>query len=122
MWDGIKNAFRAALNWIISKWNNLSFRIPGLSLPGVGEVFSGATISTPDIPYLAKGGTITAAGMAVVGENGPELLSMPKGAQVTPLNNAAGGGGPTVIRLEGERAVVEFIRRLIRQNNLLQVT
>jgi len=39
MWDGIKNSFRSALDWIISAWNNLSFKIPGVDthIPGVGK-------------------------------------------------------------------------------------
>lgn len=36
------------------------------------------------LPGLAKGGTITGAGSTIVGENGPELLHLPKGAQVNP--------------------------------------
>jgi hypothetical protein len=34
---------------------------------------------------LATGGFITSPGMKVVGERGPELLSLPRGASVTPL-------------------------------------
>jgi TP901 family phage tail tape measure protein len=36
------------------------------------------------IPWLADGGMATHAGLAVVGERGPELLSLPRGATVTP--------------------------------------
>lgn len=36
------------------------------------------------LPGLARGGTVTGAGATIVGENGPELLSLPKGAQVNP--------------------------------------
>lgn len=123
MWDGIKNSFRSAINWIIYKWNGISFRIPPISVPGIGQVWGGMTLSLPDLPYLAKGGKVVGAGMAVVGEKGPEILSMPKGAQVTPLGPGALGGGSQVmtLELEGERAIVELIRRLIRKNNLLQV-
>ncbi|NKS02654.1 hypothetical protein GS528_16960 [Rhodococcus hoagii] len=28
MWDGIKNAFKGAINWIIQAWNAIEFRIP----------------------------------------------------------------------------------------------
>ena len=100
MWDGIKNAFKSAINWIVGKWNGLSFRIPGLSVPGLGQVWGGATLSTPDIPMLAKGGTALTAGAAIVGERGPELLHMPRGATVQPL--PAGGGGPIEVRFSGE--------------------
>ena len=104
MWDGIKDAFRSALNWLIGAWNNLSFSIPGLSVPGLGQVWGGATLSTPDIPMLATGGDIMRAGTALVGERGPELLHLPRGAQVQPLSGrnaptAAGGG---TLRITGE--------------------
>lgn len=36
------------------------------------------------LPGLAEGGTVTRAGHVVVGERGPELLSLPRGAQVNP--------------------------------------
>jgi hypothetical protein len=39
----------------------------------------------PTIPGLATGGMIVGSGMAMVGEEGPELVSLPKGAQV--VNN-----------------------------------
>ena len=38
------------------------------------------------IPMLAEGGTITQAGTVMVGERGAELLDLPRGAKVTPLN------------------------------------
>jgi hypothetical protein len=120
MWDGLKSAFRSAINWIIYKWNSLSFRIPGISVPGLGQIWGGATLSTPDLPYLAKGGNIMAAGSVVVGDDGPEVLTLPKGAQVTPLNKA--NSGPQAVRIElvGERAMVEMFRRLMRTADLLQ--
>jgi TP901 family phage tail tape measure protein len=56
MWDGIKNAFRDAINWIIDKWNNLSFHVGPFSF------------DTPDIPHLARGGMVASEAMAIVGE------------------------------------------------------
>ncbi|MFG2059661.1 phage tail tape measure protein [Micromonospora sp. NPDC048930] len=100
MWDGIKNAFKSAVNWIIRKWNDLSFRIPGISVPGLGQVWGGATLSTPNLPMLAKGGNILNSGMAIVGEAGPELVHLGRGATVQPL--PAGGGGHAEMRLTGE--------------------
>lgn len=99
MWNGIKDSFRSAINWVIRKWNGLSFRIPGLSVPGVGQIWGGATLSTPNIPMLAKGGTALTAGAAIVGERGPELLHMPRGATVQPL---PAGGGHAEVRHTGE--------------------
>lgn len=120
MWDGLKSGFKAAVNWVIGKWNNLSFGIPSFSF--AGRSFPGITIGTPDIPYLAKGGTVQRAGTAVVGERGPELVSLSRGAQVTPLKRGAAGGRGQTVRIEvvGDREVAAFLRRMIRTANLLQ--
>lgn len=69
MFDGIKNAFKSAINWVISKWNNLSFSIPGVDthIPGVGKV-GGFTLSTPNIGLLAAGGMVANKATAIVGE------------------------------------------------------
>jgi hypothetical protein len=49
--------------------------------------------------WFATGGRMSSAGTAVVGENGPELLHLPGGAQVTPLNgrNFSGMGSLQII-------------------------
>lgn len=78
--DGLKDAFRGALNWVIDRWNGLQFKVP--HIPGLPDV----TIGTPDIPRLARGGTFN--GAAVVGERGPELLV---GAGRVVPNNQLGG-------------------------------
>ena len=45
------------------------------------------------IQGLAKGGNIMRAGTVKVGEEGPELVKLPRGAQVQPLD---GSGGMTI--------------------------
>jgi hypothetical protein len=42
-------------------------------------------------PGLATGGTVTSPGAVWVGENGPELLNLPTGAQVKPLDKLSSG-------------------------------
>ncbi|MBM7083600.1 phage tail tape measure protein [Micromonospora humidisoli] len=116
MFDGVKSAFRNAINWIIGKWNGLSFTIGGGSFMGVSV--PSASFGTPNIPYLAKGGTIDRSGLAVVGERGPELLSLNRGAQVTPLTGR--GGGVTVIELRSggtalDDLLVEILRGAIKR-------
>src|SRR6185437_14025531 len=63
MFDGLKNAFRDSIDWIIRGWNGLQFSIPGVNshIPGVGTI-GGLTLGTPDIPLLANG-IITAGPM-----------------------------------------------------------
>lgn len=117
MFDGIKGAFRSAINWVIGKWNNFSFTIGGGSVLGVN--IPSVTLGTPNIPFLAGGGTITSSGSAIVGEAGPELLSLPRGAAVTPLSRGAGAGGRTVIEIRSggskfDDLLVEVLRRSVR--------
>ncbi|XTZ18195.1 phage tail tape measure protein [Micromonospora echinospora] len=102
MWDGIKDAFKSAVNWIIGKWNSLSFRIPPVSVPGLGQVWGGATLSTPNIPMLAKGGHILGSGTAIVGERGPELVHLGRGATVQPLASGSAMAGLLRLLISGE--------------------
>lgn len=84
--NAVAGAAKGAIDVILGGWNALQFKIPGFK---VGPVhFGGTTIGVPKIPLLAAGGTVTTAGSAIVGERGPEILSLPAGAQVSPL-----GGG-----------------------------
>lgn len=43
------------------------------------------------IPKLAEGGILGSSGSVMVGERGPEILSLPSGARVTPLDKSSGG-------------------------------
>lgn len=100
IFDGLAAVAKAPLNAIISLVNMAISGINGVirtvnKLPNVniGEIGS--------IPYLAKGGVLS-RGSAVVGEAGPELLTMSQGrAVVQPLTNNnttnnANYGGVTV--------------------------
>ena len=52
-----------------------------------------------DIPYLAKGGTVL-SGSAIVGEAGPELLTVgPSGTRVQPLTNTGGSKSVTPVAI-----------------------
>lgn len=117
----IKAAFKNAINWVIGKWNNLSF--PGIS---VGGVQISPSIGTPNIGYLAKGGIAKARGTFVVGEEGPELLQMGStSGRVTP-NNKLGGGGDTYHFAAGsivlDASKIESIEQLINMINSLKST
>ncbi|GAC81221.1 Phage-related protein [Gordonia malaquae] len=67
LWDGIKDGFKSAVNWVVRKWNDLSFKIPEITipnpLPGDNDFkIGGQSLDTPDIPYLASGGPVRGAG------------------------------------------------------------
>lgn len=100
LWDGIKNGAKAGLNGVIWFLNKAIDGLNAMLTPArkvievIGKVF-GANwtmdqIQIPHIPMLANGGTLW-DGSALVGEKGPELLTMMKngGARVTPLNGSA---------------------------------
>lgn len=102
MFDFLKTAFKTAINWVIEKWNSLEFKIPEIDPPGPGPTFGGFTIGVPDIPKLAAGGTVMSAGLSLIGERGPEILRLPRGARVEPLVSPRLSGGGDVSPVFGE--------------------
>ncbi|XVU25813.1 phage tail tape measure protein [Actinoplanes sp. CA-054009] len=121
MWDGIKSAFKSAINWVISKWNNLSFGIPGFSIAGMS--IPGVNVSTPDIPYLAQGGIVPATRggrLTVIGEGGEDeavaplsrLASMISTAVATGLRMARSTGGGDVWEVHVDLG--DEVRKVIR--------
>lgn len=87
MFDGLAAMVKAPLNTVIGLINKAFASIGNISIPDWVPGLGGKTFSLPQIPYLAKGGTINESGMAVVGEAGAELIEMPTGARVTPLSD-----------------------------------
>nr|DAE51428.1 MAG TPA: minor tail protein [Caudoviricetes sp.] len=72
---GLINGAIDGINWMIGGLNTLSFDVPDW-VPFIGGSHFGLNIPLlGKIPYLAKGG-ILSQGSAVVGEAGPELLTM----------------------------------------------
>jgi len=72
----------------------------GVEKPTALGVIGGGRIKQPrgaspplfqDVPYYAQGTPFHPGGPAVVGDAGPEMLNLPRGASVTP-----GGGGTTI--------------------------
>lgn len=98
MWDGIKNAFRSAINWIIGRWNGLALRLPAISIPGIGQVWGGMTLSTPDLPMLDTGGRILRTGLAVV-HTGERVIpaAQARREQPSPPGDAARSGTLRVV-------------------------
>ena len=81
--EGIKTMFRNAFNWIIDKVNAL---IGGLNKIKLPDFLGGGGINIPKIPTLWKGSNYTLGGLTLVGEQGPELVNMPRGASVAPAH------------------------------------
>jgi hypothetical protein len=83
------NGIIALINGAIEALNQLSVTIPDW-VPVIGGQTWG--LNLPKIPMLAEGGTILRSGSVIVGENGPELLRLPRGASVDPDISGAGTG------------------------------
>jgi hypothetical protein len=72
--------FRVAFDWIIGMWQDVRSALTSLLNIGSGPAKMGGRI-----PKMGDGGNVMAAGMATVGERGPETLYLPRGAVVEPL-------------------------------------
>lgn len=84
---GAVNSVISHINTLIAGLNNIGFDLP--SWLGGGS-FRFNIPSIPNIPYLAKGG-IVGEGSAIVGEAGPELLTVSNGrTMVQPLPGNTG--------------------------------
>lgn len=83
---GLLNMAIGAINSLINGFNSIGFTMPkwlggGSWHPNIPNI--------PSIPFLAKGGTVL-SGSAIVGEDGPELLTVgPGGTKVQPLTNSS---------------------------------
>ena len=86
VFEGIVNVAKVPINAIIKMLNSAIDGINGLQIPDWVPGIGGKGLNIPKIPMLAKGGEIDESGLAIVGERGPELLSLPQGASVTPLS------------------------------------
>jgi len=89
---GVGDAFKGALNFIIDIvngfigfLNNIQIDIPRVNIPGTDIGVGGGSIdpfNINTIPHLAKGIRGFGGGLALVGERGPEVVAMPRGADV----------------------------------------
>jgi hypothetical protein len=103
------------VNWLIGKWNNFSLSLGGGSILGVS--LPSVTLNTPDIPYLAKGGTAQAGRSYLVGEKGPELWTPGQTGRVTSTDQTFGGPSSIELHLDlGEGIAQVFDIQLDRSN------
>lgn len=121
MWDGLKNSFRSAINWVVDKWNGLSFTIPTVDTP-LGS-FGGWSIDFPDIPRLADGGVVKArpgGTLAVIGEGGRDEAVIPLDRYRSPVatastsitvNVTAGVGDPAEIGRQVAATLDAYVRQ-----------
>lgn len=83
--DGIVAILKGSINILINMLNTVIDNINNVLISNLNKI-PGTSISTiPKIPRLASGTSFFKGGVAMVGENGPELVFLPKGTKV--LNN-----------------------------------
>lgn len=123
MWDGIVSGAKAAVNIAVSGINKIIQAINAL-ISGINRIPGVPNMSKiPHVPKLAHGGI--AGGLAMVGEQGRELVRLPQGSHVRPHGTTEammrGSGGPADIRLTINSAggrlndlLVEILRKSIK--------
>lgn len=79
--------FKAAWNFISGIFNDIKGGISG-ALGGIGHALHGL-----GIPGFAVGTSFAPGGLSIVGEHGPELMYIPRGAQIIPNSQLGLGGG-----------------------------
>jgi hypothetical protein len=95
-------------------FSNLKFKIPmpHFDLKTVYKKVAGISVPVPDIDinWYAKGTNFAPGGLAVVGEQGPELVNLPRGSQVKTANetqNLLGKRGDTNINIYPQKAIID---------------
>jgi hypothetical protein len=90
--DVIKTAFKDAINWVITKWNNFHVGMGAIKIAG-HTVVPGFDLGTPDIPLLATGGVMGPGDTGIVGDAGPEVASVDRSGKttITPLSRGRSG-------------------------------
>ena len=107
IWTGVKYGVNKAIGAINSVSGALN-KVPGIDIPS--------------IPQLAKGTSSFGGGTALVGEQGPELINLPRGAQVLNAQDTAdatGGINIGEVHLHDEMDFDNFVQTLFLRKNWL---
>ena len=110
-----ENAINGFINMINGAIGIIN-KIPGVSIGKIGTI---------NLPRFASGVNNFGGGLAVVGENGPEVVNLPRGANVVGNHQLSGlGGGSVHIEIHGNivnetpEAADRFMDRLNRMATL----
>lgn len=112
--NGLIRGIVGGVNGVIRALNRFQIKVPAwiTKLTGISQFgFNLAEVAAPQIPLLAEGGE--AKGTAVVGEDGPELVDLPKGSTVIPLNKSSISVG-----IEDLSEKVDILIKLFRDMNI----
>jgi TP901 family phage tail tape measure protein len=107
--ESVINAAISGLNGLIGVVN----KVPGVNIGEIGSV---------TLPRLASGGRAIREGLALVGEEGPEIIRMARGAEVVPLDRMPGGSNRTIVvpvYLDANKKLTELV---IEESGLGDIT
>lgn len=112
--NNIVGLINSAINFVNHNFIDAANKLPGVNFPHI-----------PSLPYLAKGGNVVQGGLAVVGDAGPEIVHLPTGASVTPLNSQGNTGatGPSSasMKITGsvDSAFATLFKQLVRNSAIV---
>lgn len=90
--EGIKKPINTIIGFINTLIDGINYVLDNPIASAIGGIFGTGTPQIGKIPMLANGGTLS-SGSAIVGEAGPEVLTMANGAAtVTPIVNVDTSG------------------------------
>lgn len=92
--EALKKPFQQAWDWIKNLWGGLGDVLRNIikNIPG-GEW----AMQQLHVPGFAEGTPFAPGGLAIVGERGPELVNLPRGAQVIPNHQLSMNSGATTV-------------------------
>lgn len=94
---GFANSFIGANNAVVRGLNAIQIQVPNW-VPVFGGKAWGFNLK--ETPMLAQGTPWWGGGQAIVGERGPELVNLPRGAEVVPNSRLGGAaGGPVTFNV-----------------------
>lgn len=109
MWNRVKNSAVEAWNYISHiDWGktfiNIGKSIGNSIIDLIQGAINGAFAGIPGapkvrLPHLARGTDYFSGGMALVGERGPELVSLPRGSSITPNSQLPPMGSSQIINV-----------------------
>ncbi|MEO1063614.1 MAG: hypothetical protein AAFZ07_19535 [Actinomycetota bacterium] len=128
MWDGISDAFQDVIDFLRRAWNGvadflngISIDIPSVSVPGLGEVFGGASIGL-DVPTfdLAGGGVFDreTTGLFRLAETAaarPEIVAPQRLIRQT-IDDALAANGTGGVNIGPGAVVIQFDRAVPAQD------
>jgi hypothetical protein len=128
-WNHMLDGLKAAGNFVVDILNAIVKAINAVTsaITSLGGSGSGGGFQIPEIPHFATGGI--GSGLAIVGEQGAELVNLPGGSSISSASDTqaqfgsgqgSGQGGPLELHVAAgaDGAVATMIMQLVRSGRL----